>query len=144
MFANDDTPTGGPVQVTLCRESQNSFDLCDGIPILIPRVDSVLVGRHELAPKKFFLFRRPDAARVLWEEVASLLERFPRADDPIEQIEARYDERPDTVERFVRALSPLDGGPEILAVEQVLDAEVLEEAREMGSLEGVTFGPETE
>lgn len=116
----------------------------DGIPVLIPRVDSVLVGRHELAPRRFFLFRGPDAARVSWEELANLLEGFPRSDEPMEQIEARYDERPDAVGRFVRDLPPLDERPEILAVEQVLDTEVIEEAREMGSLEGFTFGPETE
>lgn len=116
----------------------------DGIPALLPKVDAVLVGRHELAPKRLFFFRRPDAALVPWSDVATVLAHFPAADDPVEHIQARYSERPAEVERFVREVLPLAQSPELYPVEQVLETEVIEEARRAGPPEGMTFGPEEE
>ena len=100
----------------------------DGMPILLPQVDLVLIARQELAPRRWFR-AAPDVAVLTWPEAERLLRPFATIPgDPSERL-LQYDQPPAQLEQALRALAPARERPEMLPTDQVLNSELLEAAR---------------
>lgn len=100
----------------------------DAIPIALPQTDYVLIGRDELSSADL----GPDdldLTLVPWKEVDPLVSAAPSQSDPLRYYLLEYDFAPDAIVDFVTGLSrqtePLKGVP----ADQVLDAELVAEAR---------------
>lgn len=116
---------------------QHSGTLCtaiawgDLVPILLPRVDLLLVPRNDLAPRKLFR-RAKDIVLVEWHEVESVVESFPGAEEGFSAHRLFYTRPPRELKRMVRSRKPPDPYPKGIAPSEVLNEELLEEARRSG------------
>lgn len=95
----------------------------DAIPTAFPKVDSVVVYRKELAPRK--LFRRRETINIVdWAEVEPIIESVARPHSGT--LVHEYAEAPPSIIAFVKGLPPstvqLNGVP----ADSVLDSELLE------------------
>jgi hypothetical protein len=104
----------------------------DGIAMLFPVVDLVIVPRRRLAPRR--LLRRKDDMIVLtWSDVESIVRRFPqRAEDPV-CYELFYEALPPDIERLILAKEPPVALPRSIPFDSVLDQEVVASARNVRS-----------
>jgi hypothetical protein len=103
----------------------------DGIPCLLPVVDTILIVRQELTPRGWLrraLSRGPDFACAPWQQAVELLSGFPIADDPCPHRVLEYTATPPAVASFVRGAASLPGKPEIVGNDHVLNAELAAEA----------------
>jgi len=94
----------------------------DGIPVLLPKVDYVLVGRHVQAEKQ--------AGLAPWSAIANVLERsgFNAADDPIK---LAYFTTPSSIKELVTNIPAIDAKAlERLRADEILDEELIAAARE--------------
>jgi hypothetical protein len=98
----------------------------DGIPQAMPEVDSILIVREELAPKKF-LRRKQDTSMATWAEVEPLIAEFPIESAALPYRALRYEEPPPHIVEFIKGLTASTG--EIVPLERVLDLELVEKAR---------------
>lgn len=112
----------------------------DGIPILLPQVDAVVVVRQELAPRRFF-FRKQDVVVVRWADLLPIVGDFPVADHPLHHIRLLYERPPEPIHRFLTELSPTHSALQALPFDQVLSAELVSAARDVGPPEAITFDP---
>jgi hypothetical protein len=112
----------------------------DALPAVLPEVELVVVGRQELAPRRF-LVRRPDIVPVRWAVLAAALERFPRGPGPVPCRELLYRQSPDDLVHLVRELPTTRTELRALQLDQVLSAELLEAARADPPAEGLAFAP---
>ena len=96
----------------------------DGIPILLPVVDLLLVPREELAP-------RTGADKVLfaWGELEATVGRFDFLRESVPCYELFYDEPPSDIQRLIRQKQPPAQMPKGLAFDQLLDQELVEKVR---------------
>jgi hypothetical protein len=98
----------------------------DGIPILLPVVDVILVARQQLAPRGWFR-AKPDVVVVPWREIEPLAHRFRKADGALECFELFYEATPADIERLIREKQPPSSMPTGVAFDQVLDHELMEQ-----------------
>jgi hypothetical protein len=101
----------------------------DGIPILLPVVDVILVARQQLAPRGWFR-AKPDVVMITWPEIEPLARRFQRADGALECFELFYDATPADIERLIRDKPPASMMPTGVAFDQVLDQELMVQSGE--------------
>ena len=99
----------------------------DAIPIAVPEVDYFLVGRDELAPRRF-LRRAKDLVAVKRERVMPELEAH-RSPQHREHFVLGYGKAPKQLADFVTALPAGDPEIERLGLDQVLDRELVEQQR---------------
>lgn len=100
----------------------------DGIPILLPRVDLVLVPRDRLAPRKW-LRSQKDLVVFSWAEIEPLVQRFRCESGSPSAYELFYETSPPEIERAIREKTPPKNAPTGFAFDQVLNRELLEEAK---------------
>lgn len=99
----------------------------DAIPIVLPRVDHILIVRDNLASRRF-LFKRQDTALVSWEQAnqAIQIEKYPAVGMGYS---LKYDNPPAEILSFVKGL-PADPGPlSGMSADQVLDRELVDKHR---------------
>ena len=92
----------------------------DGMSVVLPKTDIVLIYRDELAPTP----EQRGAAVVSWDEVTTVLAGCRIGIDPLVQLFADYPEPPESVVRWVKSLdraSSIEG----LRMADVLDAELV-------------------
>lgn len=99
----------------------------DGIPIALPLVDAIIVDRDALAPRRFF-GRSKDRCLAMWAEVVPVLEQVPAAGNDYSYCLLCYEAPPPAVVAFVRSLRPLSEQPTLIAVDKILDAELVQKA----------------
>lgn len=97
----------------------------DAIPSVIPKVDILLIGRKELAPRRLFK-KAEDMAIGSWAVFQSILERHKtKMHDNAYYL--YYESVPQEFKMAVKALSPsADGDLEGLGSDQVLDREIVQ------------------
>jgi len=101
----------------------------DGIPILLPEVDVVIVPRQTLAPRRW-LKSVQDIVVFSWTELARILRGYQCDQREILAFRLFYDQIPYEIEKLIRDKSPPDEKPRIVTFDQILDHETLETARE--------------
>ncbi len=100
----------------------------DGIPILLPVVDLVLVPRDRLAPRKW-LGSQKDVVVFSWAELEPLIQRFRcESGSPI-AYELFYETTPPEIDRVIREKALPKEVPTGFPFDQVLNRELLEEAK---------------
>lgn len=104
----------------------------DGIPILLPIVDLVLVPRQRLAPRRWFR-SKDDIVVFAWAELLPILRRFQHVPGEPACYQLFYETTPSDIERLIREKQPPSEVPKGIAVDQVLDLELVEKARAGGS-----------
>jgi hypothetical protein len=94
----------------------------DGIPVLLPRTDAVVVFRDEFAPRRWFR-RQTGVCVVPWQALGEVLSDFRVPDD--EAVGYRFDSRapPPKLIDWIKSL-PATDSIEQVAMDQVLDAEL--------------------
>jgi hypothetical protein len=100
----------------------------DGIPIVLPLVDIVLVPRERLAPRRW-LKKANDIVMFSSAELEPFVRSFPKAQGEMEWYELLYGATPDHVERAIRDKKPPAHLPTGVPFEQVLDRELVEQAK---------------
>jgi hypothetical protein len=100
----------------------------DGIPILLPRVDLVLVPRKQLAPRRG-PSSREDVVVFTWAELEPALNRFRRLTDQPRCYELFYGTTPSYIEQMIREKRPPDEMPKGVSLDQLLDRELVEKHR---------------
>ena len=100
----------------------------DAMPCLIPRVDYLMIGRKELAPRRFFR-RTEDSCLVPLADALPLIERFATRDCARPAFFLHYASPPAEILQFVRALIPLDEKLEAVSLDQILNRELVEKHR---------------
>jgi hypothetical protein len=104
----------------------------DGIPILLPEVDFVIVPRQRLAPRRWFRSRQ-DIVVLEWSELEAILPRFPIVAGEINYYQLYYSATPADIERMIRqkpASDSISGG---VTIDQILDRELVEKAIARGA-----------
>jgi hypothetical protein len=101
----------------------------DGIPILLPEVDLVLVPRDQLAPRRLFRAAAKDIVVFPWAVIQPILKRFREVPGDLSCFELLYEQTPSDVEQLIRQAKPPDHKPEGVGFDQVLDQELLDRAR---------------
>lgn len=99
----------------------------DGIPALIPDVESVVVVREQLAPRRW-LIRRPDTCVVAAEQLAGILPPLDAGDYPLAVRSLDYQSAPQHVTQFIQSLPAPRDALEPVPHDSVLNQELLEEA----------------
>jgi hypothetical protein len=79
----------------------------DGIPIALPRVDALILGRQELKPRREPEDEEPEFSLVGWADVEPLLRHYPKYDLPLESFIldykfVGYESVPEEIHRFFR------------------------------------------
>lgn len=100
----------------------------DGIPILLPAVDLVLVPRQRLAPRRWFR-SKDDIVVFSWSELDSILPHYRKRSGEPDCYELFYEATSAEIERIIREKHPPSDMPKGVAFDQVLDRELLEQAR---------------
>jgi hypothetical protein len=99
----------------------------DGIATALPRVDYLIVGRDELAPRRLFS-RRKDETLVEHSAAEPLLANFPMTDGAVPYRLLRYPVQPPNVVAFVKSLTPTPDPLTGIRVDNILNAELVEAA----------------
>jgi hypothetical protein len=117
--------------IDVTGETRTAAAWGDGIPVLLPSVDLVLVPRRELAPAK-----QPESIQdvVLFTrvELAPILGRFREVSGEIPCHELSYDETPAEIERAIRAKQPMSDKLKGVPFGEILDQELMEKALTSG------------
>lgn len=100
----------------------------DGIPILLPEVDLVIVPREQLAPRRW-LRPKSDIVVFNWDEIRPLLRHARRAEEELPRYEFFHEATPSEIEQLFRAKVQSDPLPRGVPIDQVLDEELVEQAR---------------
>jgi len=96
----------------------------DGIPMVFPPIDYVIVYRQELAPRRL-LKRTPDFALLSWRDTLALLEPYMLKYSG-RAFSLNYTRAPEKVSAAVRSLEAMTLRPEFVAMDAVLDSELVE------------------
>jgi hypothetical protein len=107
-------------------EVQTGVAWGDGIPILLPVVDVVLVPRQRLAPRRW-LRSKDDLVVFSWPEIEPIASRFQKAAGELESFELFYDATPADIEQVIRDRQPA-ALPTAVTFDKVLDRELLKQA----------------
>jgi hypothetical protein len=108
-------------------EIQTGVAWGDGIPILLPVVDLVLVARQRLAPKGWFRSKQ-DIVVFPWTEIEPIAKRFRKAAGAAECFELFYAETPADIDQVIREKQPPKVMPTAVTFDKVLDRELIEQA----------------
>ena len=100
----------------------------DGIPVLLPVVDLVVVPRQELAPRSW-LRRKDDIVVFEWAELEPLLRPFQQVPGEPWAFQLFYDTTPQAIENAIKSKKPPLKGPSVVDRDQVLCQELVEAAR---------------
>lgn len=98
----------------------------DAIPIATPRVGHFIVGRDQLAPKRFFM-RRKDMVVISWEQALPWLQKY-RASGDEGFYRLDYAQPPADIAAFIQELPAVKPELEGVPADQVLDRELVEAA----------------
>ncbi len=101
----------------------------DAIPILIPHVDMFVIGRNTLAIPPLSEEESGETALVDWSALLPHLDSFPHILSPIPHYKLSYEKAPCTLIHFVQSLSILADEVEGVGKDEVLNAELIEQAR---------------
>jgi hypothetical protein len=101
----------------------------DGIPILLPTVDLMLVPRQRLAPRRWFR-RKDDVVVLTWQQLESIAQRFRKSAGPLDSYEVFYDETPDDIVQVICEKPHFAALPNNVPFDQVLDRELIDQVRE--------------
>jgi hypothetical protein len=108
-------------------EIQTGVAWGDGIPILLPAVDLVLVARQRLAPKGWFRSKQ-DIVVFSWKEIEPIAQRFRKAEGALECFELFYQDTPADIDQVIREKQPPKALPTAVTFDKVLDRELVEQA----------------
>jgi hypothetical protein len=100
----------------------------DGIPILLPAVDIILVPRQELAPMRGSR-TQDDIVTLEWDQLESIARRYRKVSEELDRYELFYGTTPPDIEQIVREKQPPTELPKGVAFDQILDREVVEQVR---------------
>ncbi|HYV34427.1 MAG TPA: hypothetical protein VE988_01910 [Gemmataceae bacterium] len=100
----------------------------DGIPILLPEVDQVIVPRQRLAPRRWFS-HKDDMVVFSWAELETTLEGFPSSSEELACYKLFYDATPPEIENLIREKQPPKEKPKGVPFDQVLDRELISQAK---------------
>jgi hypothetical protein len=96
----------------------------DAIPSVLPRVDYLIIGREQLAPRSFFR-KTKDTTFVRWGEAETLIARFDSGRRE-GAFDLNYGECPEEMAQFVRRLVRHEPAMTGVPADQVLDREIVE------------------
>ena len=100
----------------------------DAIPTLIPQVDVLVIPRQELAPRR--LFRKKGDMCIVPSDIAlPILKSFKSDEYPMPAYLLSYASPPTDVSAFVKSLKPYVKKIEGVAMDQVLNRELIEKAQ---------------
>ena len=105
----------------------------DGIPIMLPEVDIVIIPRQELAPRSFFGKTKEDMVVVKWADLLWILSEFQKETTVVPFYKLDYASRPQAVESFVCKQKTMKPKLTMIPMDQVIDQEIVERNRKMGS-----------
>jgi hypothetical protein len=106
----------------------------DGIPILLPEVDLLLVPRKHFARRRLFRSPATDIVVFSWAKLQPILNRFRRVPGEPSCYELFYEETPSDIEQLFRKAIPPTEMPQGVAFDQVLDQELLDDATKTSKL----------
>ena len=98
----------------------------DAMPILLPKVDLLIVPRKELAPRGLFK-RSEDVTLLEWADVEPIVNRFAVIEDALPAHSLEYTTPPDDLANLIRSKKPPQSLPQGIAPDQVLNSEIFEE-----------------
>jgi hypothetical protein len=101
----------------------------DGMPVLLPAVDLVLVPRQRLAPRRWFR-SKDDIVVFPWRELEPIVGRFRQRSGEPSFYELFYEATPSDIERAIREKQPPAEMPKGVAFDRILDRELLEQAKD--------------
>ncbi len=117
--------------IMLLNYRQQTVTACvwpDAIPSILPPVDILLIGRKELAPRRFFK-RTEDMVIGNWDEMRPLLDSH-KTRMQGDAFYLRYEKVPAQLKRHIQQMKPIDlDSLERLPFDQVLDRELVEKYR---------------
>jgi hypothetical protein len=93
----------------------------DGVPLVLPKTDVVLVYRNQLAPRRR-LRRQPGLAVVPWEIALGRLGPAPLEDEPLPHHVPTAAGVPAGLASWIRSLPAIEA-PRLLRMDQILEAE---------------------
>ncbi len=96
----------------------------DGIPVVLPETDAVLVYRDHYAPRRLFK-KKPGLSFAPWREVEPLFDGYRTEASPFPHHFLDYTETPEEIVAWVCGLSPVEG-LEGVPMDRVLDADLFE------------------
>jgi hypothetical protein len=96
----------------------------DAIPIVLPQVDWLIVGREELAPRRF-LRKEKDSVFVRWGDIGGLIQKHDSRKRP-GAFDLCYVKPPSDLADFVRGLVAAKPNVVGLSADRVLDRELVE------------------
>lgn len=99
----------------------------DGMAAFLPVVDSVMVVRAALGPRRF-LRRRQDLALVPWSAVHAATVGYPEGGTDLVYRILEYPQCPAVIARWIGSLSPTKDMPKGIGLDQILDRETLDTA----------------
>jgi hypothetical protein len=97
----------------------------DGMAALLPVVDTVLLVRVELAPRRF-LRRKQDIAVLPWAAVERATSAYPVEAGVLPFKRLHYQARPKEIERWVSSLPAAEVLPQGIGIDHVLGRELLD------------------
>ena len=95
----------------------------DGIPSVLPKVDYLIIGREQLAPKTLFR-KKADTVFVEWAEIYPLIARH-NSNEHEGAVDLNYVHCPKDVARFILGLARNEPAVTGLPPDQVLDDELV-------------------
>jgi hypothetical protein len=97
----------------------------DGLPILLPVVDLLLIPRERLAPRRWFR-AKSDEVFFFWDELAPLIRRFPLVPGSPACYQLNYQTTPPELEQAIRNKQPPRDKPKGIPFDRILDRELIE------------------
>jgi hypothetical protein len=101
----------------------------DAIPIALPEVDLMILGREELNKRtKLFSFgKQPGIAVATYESVQKHINSYPMAQGALPYRRVFYEQEPKALAEYFLAQPDMKEKPEIVGFDQVLDDELVQE-----------------
>jgi hypothetical protein len=96
----------------------------DGIPSVFPKVDYLIIGREELAPRSMFR-KKKDSFFAEWAEVSPLIEKYSSREHD-GAFNLKYSACPSDIAQFIRALVGNPPTASGISADQVLDRELVD------------------
>ncbi len=103
----------------------------DGIPTAMPESDIVAIPQKPNSLDRFF-GKKEDVVFIPWNDVQPLLEQFPKIMEPTPYYLLSYADVPASVAAWIRKIRPSLRKPTGVAVDKILNLELMEEARKHG------------
>lgn len=97
----------------------------DAIPVTLPKVDLIVAPRKELAPTHWFQ-KKQDMVLFHWGDLEALLKDFLLEERSLPFYRLEYHTAPSSVLRLFKTAQPISEKPAGVAVDSILDAELVE------------------